>query len=986
MIGPEVFVEGYRLDVATGLDFSFNYSVSDVRDPDKRQTEFTKTIRCVGTSNNNVLFGNLFEADISNPFDINTPNAGANFNPNKKASVQVFHNSLPQLDGSMQLRNIKVTQGKIEYEVVFIGRLIDLFGVWGDQQLNGRDEAGNPIIDLSDLDHDLTESEQSATWYAPVGVGYVYPMIDYGRNTTLLTTYGQRIYPVVDLRPALYVKELWDRIFAYADATYDGAFFTNGVFERLCLPWVAGFEMSEEDIYLRSIYARLFSFSYAIWNVDYTTEVFDFSGWDPVTQQPVPQDPNAYLSHSILVCDEEITDPSNQYTTSNGTTVINKTGKYTLSGYYKANATRIAYIGGIIETYISWASVVVNGVIRENLSFGVMNLPLTLLEGGPQSGESINNYTSSELELNAGDSVQIRMYMLGFPGIENEFDFSLIDGDYHLDAVHTDLAYGNTVYMNFGMPEVTIKDFFLGILKMFNLYMTPSKTIDRHYTFETRDQFYNNGVLLDWTYKLDRSKTVTTTPMGLLSGREYIYTYSEDGDYYNQRYQNNYGKVYGNRTLNIDNDFVPEQKETSVVFSATPLVNDGVSSRIIPKIYDADISEGAKQTDANIRILYYGGMIESYPKWAHQIVTGTVITYDQYPYAGHWDNPITPTLDINFGMLQELFYQSNGSTGTVQVTNNNLFKAYHERQFLEIASKDSKLISAMFYLTELDIQQLDFRNTILIDQTYYRLNKVIDYNPFKTGLTKVELFKAGDISIEDAQAENINDAGQFGFGKMAENAPKQASKRLLNGNQYEPFQGKVIGRENVVSPNASGFFVQGDNNKVGASKNVTLIGSNNVIANGVENVTAIGVSNQNITQSNTVINGSGGVQVATLNLTSAQILALDTTPVSFGITVPAGYYARPITCDFYGAFNSIAYATNTTIVIGSSSGSIPLFSADVLGFTSNTSVAMPFTAIAADEEQFDATSNFVVTVQGNPNPTAGNSTVKIYLTYMLIPI
>lgn len=985
MIGTEVLVEGYLLDVVSGADFSFNYAVSDVREPDKRQTEFTKTIRCAGTANNNTLFGNLFEADIANLYDASLPNIGANFNPNKKASVQVLHNSLPQLDGSMQLRKISITEGLIEYEVVFIGKLIDIFGVWGDQQLNGRDDAGKPIIDLIDLDHDLTESNQSATWFAPVGVGYVYPLIDYGRNTTLIATYGQRIYPVIDLRPALYVQELWNRIFAYADATYEGAFFTDGTFERLCLPWVSGFELSEEDIYARSIYARLFSTSPIIWDVDYTSELFNFSGWNPVTQEPSPMAPGTYLSHSVLICDEEITDPSSQYNTSNGTTVINETGTYVFSGYYKAKATRIAYIGPLFDNYITWAAVFVNGVVRENLSFCIMDLPLTILEGGPQNGESINNYTSSELELNAGDSVQILMYMQGFPGIENEFDFRLLDGDYHLDAVHTDLAYGNPVRMNFGMPETTIKDFFLSILKMFNLYMTPSKTVDRHYIFQTRNEYYASGVLRDWTYKLARDKQLSVTPMGLLSGREYVYTYSEDEDYYNGRFQSNYSKAYGHRTLNIDNDFVPEKKETSVVFSGTPLVNDGISSRIIPKIYDADISEGAKQTDANIRILYYGGMLDSSPSWAHQTVPGTVIYYDQYPYAGHWDNPITPTLDINWGLSQEYYYQGNGATGPVQVTNNNLFKKYHEAQFLELASKDSKLITAMFYLTELDIQQLDFRDTILIDQTYYRLNKVIDYNPFKTGLTKVELFKAGDIVIDEKKSAAMGSGKSLGSGRLLELAPLNPSKRLLNGNQFEPFQGKVVGRENVVSPNAVGFFVQGDNNRVGASKNVTLIGSNNVIANGVENVTAIGVSNLNITQSNTTINGDGGVQVATLELTSAQILALNTTPVAFNITIPTGYYACPLFCQFSGDFNTVSYATATTITVYTQGSSSLLFSGNLLAFGVDTFVDIPKVFASVNNAQF-LNGNILVSVSGASNPTAGNSTVKLYLTYILVQI
>ena len=56
MIGTEVIVEGgHRLDVFEGLDFSFNYSVSDIREPDKRQTEYTKTIKCPGTSTHTSL-------------------------------------------------------------------------------------------------------------------------------------------------------------------------------------------------------------------------------------------------------------------------------------------------------------------------------------------------------------------------------------------------------------------------------------------------------------------------------------------------------------------------------------------------------------------------------------------------------------------------------------------------------------------------------------------------------------------------------------------------------------------------------------------------------------------------------------------------------------------------------------------------------------------------------------------------------------------
>jgi hypothetical protein len=833
MIGTEVIVEGgHRLDVFEGLDFSFNYSVSDIREPDKRQTEYTKTIKCPGTSNNNTLFGNLFEADIANPFDPNIDNIGVNFNPNKKADVQVLQNSLPVLDGSMQLRRISVTDGRIEYEVVFIGRLIDLFGVWGDMKMNEVDDNGDYIIDLSEFDHLLTDTVQAASWSATVGDGYVYPLIDYGRNT-IIDSNGRRTYPVIDLRPAVYVRTLWDKIFEFAGATYDGGILDNTQadgfdFDRLVIPWTAGFELSADDIAERTVEAV------SITDIDMFDAPFTI-GTD---------------SAQVAILDSTLTNPLTQYDTATGEFTLAFGGTYTFTGVLAVRLTRTSVAS--TGNFNLGISVRVNGAV---VFTTITNVQLPANTIG-QTTLTFCSFTSPELVLSAGDMIDViySVPSLSLTVIQSQCDIELLTGSTATqNTVSEELAFGDTVRLNFGMPDITIKEFFLSIVKMFNLYMVPDKTVDDLYHFYTRDEFYASGQLRDWTYKLDRSQAIDITPMGLLSGREYIYTYASDEDYYNSRYESNYGKAYGTRRLDIDNDFVPKQQVSELVFSPTPLVNDGATARIIPKIYDEDISEGIKPADVNVRILYYGGLIDGVIAWRHGL-TGTY--YNDYPYAGHWNNPITPTLDINFGLSFEYYYQSNGATGPLTFTNNNLFKAYHERQFLEIASKDSKLITAMFLLTPLDIHQLDFRDTILIDQTYYRLNKVLNYNPFKSGLTKVELFKAGDIAFKGAESVAEGSGKALGEGKMEEKAPTASGKTLLNGNQFEPFQGKVIGSNNVVSPNATGFFVQGDGNRVGASKNVTLIGSNCVVANGVENVTAIGVNGITITESNVTLSDS----------------------------------------------------------------------------------------------------------------------------------
>jgi hypothetical protein len=964
MIGTEVIVEGrHRLDVFEGLDFSFNYSVSDIREPDKRQTEYTKTIKCPGTSNNNTLFGNLFEADIANPFDPNIDNIGVNFNPNKKASVQVLQNSLPVLDGSMQLRRISVTDGRIEYEVVFIGRLIDLFGAWGDKKMNEveLDINGDPkyIIDLSEFDHALTQANQEASWSAPIGEGYVYPLIDYGRNL-IIDANGRRTYPIIDLRPAVYVRTIWDKIFELAGATYDGGILNNTQadgfdFDRLIIPWTAGFELSEIDIEERTIYAdrgtdkTLFTTS---------TEIYDMDA------APV--------------------NPLSQYDTGTDEFTLDNSSTYVFEGILYATATRIAP-GSSTGTAPVFIDMYINGVFAFTTGFCQIDLPDNPSVG--QVATSACSWVSSEVVLNAGDVVQFK-YTID-PGqltlLNGEFTTTLDSGSFvQCKPVNTELAVGDTVTINFGLPDITIKEFFLSIVKMFNLYMVPDKTVADLYHFYTRDEFYATGQLRDWTYKLDRSAAIDITPMGLLSGREYIYTYAPDEDYYNSRYESNYGRVYGTRQLDIDNDFVPARRENEIVFSATPLVNDGASARIIPKIYDEDISEGAKVADANIRILYYGGLLDGVIAWRHG-QTGTY--YNDYPYAGHWNNPITPTLDINFGLSFEYYYQGNGATGPIQFTNNNLFKAYHERQFLEIASKDSKLITAMFLLTPLDIHQLDFRDTILIDQTYYRLNKVINYNPFKSGLTKVELFKAGDIAFKGAESVAEGSGKSLGEGKMEEKAPTASGKTLLNGNQFEPFQGKVIGLNNVVSPNATGFFVQGDGNRIGASKNVTLIGSNCTVANGVQNVTAIGVQGITISESDTVINGTGGIQRAKLTITAAQVLALNSTPKAFGLTVPTGYYVQVLSVQVGIDFNTTAYTTNTGIGVRAVGANVPIaFHPTVLAATTSRVASLVIdVAPTSGQTQFIDGVDLEVYADGG-NPATGDSVVDCYISYLLIEI
>jgi hypothetical protein len=231
----EVRIEGYRLDVFEGFDFSFNYGIADIRNPEKRSTEYSKTIKCPATKNNDQLFGHIYDVNISNYYNANTTNISVNFNPNKKAEARVIADGVEVMAGVVQLRKIVQKGHAYTYEVVFIGKLLNIFSKIGDKQLSGTDENGVRLLDLSEYNHYLTRANQSASWSATVGEGYVYPLIDWG-DRFIYTSAGNRIYEVSDLRPSVYVKTLVDKIFDFAGFSYTSSFFNTTTFKRLIVP------------------------------------------------------------------------------------------------------------------------------------------------------------------------------------------------------------------------------------------------------------------------------------------------------------------------------------------------------------------------------------------------------------------------------------------------------------------------------------------------------------------------------------------------------------------------------------------------------------------------------------------------------------------------------------------------------------------------------------------------------------------------------
>jgi len=94
------------IDMYDDIAVSCTYSIADIKDPDKRNTSFSKTITIPGTKNNNKLFGQLFEIGID-----------GSFNPNLKTPCNLTVDNVIIMRGNLQLLTVKkIDNDKIEYD------------------------------------------------------------------------------------------------------------------------------------------------------------------------------------------------------------------------------------------------------------------------------------------------------------------------------------------------------------------------------------------------------------------------------------------------------------------------------------------------------------------------------------------------------------------------------------------------------------------------------------------------------------------------------------------------------------------------------------------------------------------------------------------------------------------------------------------------------------------------------------------------------
>lgn len=777
----ELFVENYQVDITSDVDAMISYAIDDIKDFSARNTSFSKTIVIPGTANNNKIFGNVFDPNQSNFSDPNQPNINYNFDISRSASCILFQGNMQVFKGIIRILQIVIDKDNIQYECSLFGELGGLILALGTKKLEELD------FSLYDIAYNINSI--TGTWNPGFQNYYINSgqfNVDFVNFTLVLI--GQ------DITQYLAVGDI-NNINSTDVPTNNGnytiaSFSTNGV--NTTIVYTSPFATNSNGSAIISVKDKpgLGPFFPLI---DYGTYSADKINWDYQTFRPAlfvweyikkifeglsykydaPFFNQAFFKTLII--------PHNQKVLTGTKTNIFKGGKTALTFVTIPGST--TSVNGIKMQYKSTTVTTSDNIIFTYNGIGSrFNLHFIETYNVQPSGTPLSNgklrvnvyRRVSGVDTLVGQSVQYD-YIIGqflYPfDFTAEFDLAtsqqfwfgleivnnvgasrsiLYKSQYNQLSISIDsltpivqpLVYGDTITINDTIPKnIMQKDFLSSIMKMFNLYLYEDSTLQKMIKIKPYVDFYDTNVnnALDWTYKMDVGKPLVLKPMSELNARYYLFKYKDDSDYYNEQYKKRFNLTYGTNKFDTGFEFAKEETSVDLIFSSTPLVGYDVGGKVYPTIFKRTgdvVGTGEETMDHNIRIMQ-SKLITGVDSYEIKIDSTVITTKTEYPFAGHFNDPYTPTIDINYAIPSLLYYQPT-NIDSIDV---NLFTLYWIQYMYEIIDQDSRLLIANFRLNEQDINQLDFSKLIYIQGVLYRLNKINDYNATQRDTCKVELLK-----------------------------------------------------------------------------------------------------------------------------------------------------------------------------------------------------------------------------------------------------
>jgi len=354
---------------------------------------------------------------------------------------------------------------------------------------------------------------------------------------------------------------------------------------------------------------------------------------------------------------------------------------------------------------------------------------------------------------------------------------------YSPKAVGESLTYVDGDAVDFSLViDQNIKqiDILSSIAKKFNLIFIPDPDVPNQIIVEPYDFYVGTGNIYDWTPYLSWDKGFTVEPALNYVESTLLLTDLEDGDEGNRIFKNETNRIYGQNNVYNPTDFKSQDKKIDTIFSSElirkwdeniglPLGINYSASNQPDK--NGEVRWSYKGVKTRPKLFYWLGPAnpfidnvgEVYPNGAGFYDTYTVKVseslYTGSSIAGSSINvmPEIPVIShtmpigisdadkINNDSLSILFNSELPVDIGVQTynvyTRNDVYNVFYRTRINNIYDPNTRFLSGYFDIKYSDIQNYQWNDIIKINEQYFTINKISEFNLTNRELTKVELIQ-----------------------------------------------------------------------------------------------------------------------------------------------------------------------------------------------------------------------------------------------------
>jgi hypothetical protein len=696
----DIYVNDFRLDLFDDEEISINLSVQNVQDISKVFTDFTQGFTIPASPRNNEILQHYYNANITssvittetagNPVwnaigitwnTFNTVwNSGATstsvantFDGRLRQPAQIEINSIPFRSGVIEVEGVQLKSTEpYAYTITFYGDLVTLSDLFGEDYLYD--------LDFSAYDLDYTDDNVYDGLTTDTFEPLLFPLMSPVKNwiydsgsgggshseTNIAyhsgggghgSAHGINYY---ELKPALKVTAVLDAIEAKYGITFTGSFLSAVPFTDLAL-W----------LHRREGYMYEGQPSATAW------EIIDFDA----TNSPTPD---------WFTLDTETWSPVGLSGTGDIYDIVTQVDTTYADDYYI----------GVFRNGVLVGQAIGNGTA----TITIADVAVT------------NNVESLQIAIRPSTNVAMNYEVLQMTITSSS---AVTSADVYMMSP-TSYALAKIVVTDL-MPEIKVKDFLAGILRMYNMVIVPSGT---SFLLQPLDDWYASGATNDLQDYIDITEYDVNRPQLY---REIEFKYQETEQILGFQYERIYGEGFGDLrsffTFDGEQFLVEVPFECPLFERLTDQHDDSLTNVLVYKSITSEANEDGTFNP------YLGAPVVFYAYFDDYDISGTAVSFvdsdgtTERRVNGCW-YANTSNRYQSAGASNSICFGSDIDPYHLASVNQNLYQEYWEDYITDLYNRTRRIYRIDAVLPLGKMATLEMNDTIIWNNNKYVINNV----------------------------------------------------------------------------------------------------------------------------------------------------------------------------------------------------------------------------------------------------------------------